>query len=234
MFQFLTVATPRRVKSARPWSSASCSSRPIMAPSARRLSAFTLVELLVVIAIIGVLVALLLPAVQAAREAARRTQCTNNLKQIGLALQNHHDAQKWFPQNRLPCRNATWLVAILPYMEEGIAADLWDPQKSYHFQPPKAVQTQVSAFYCPTRRSAPQLSIDGDSRTGVSHVPGALGDYAGCMGDGIQGDNHIGQLSKGRERRSRLQSLYKLLQWHESRHFIDQTPSLCDQNLKAH
>ncbi|QDU88824.1 hypothetical protein Pla175_22080 [Pirellulimonas nuda] len=89
--------------------------------------AFTLVELLVVIAIIGILVALLLPAVQAAREAARRSQCQNQLKQIGIALLNYHDAQGQFPPGA-PCRttNGTgcsmipgpnWVVAILPYME---------------------------------------------------------------------------------------------------------------------
>jgi prepilin-type N-terminal cleavage/methylation domain-containing protein len=96
---------------------------------------FTLVELLVVIAIIGVLVALLLPAVQAAREAARRTQCLNNLKQLGIAAHNFHDAKKQFPsssQGQFPVvstmstgQNGSGLYQMLPYMEEQVLFDLF-------------------------------------------------------------------------------------------------------------
>ncbi|WP_218934589.1 DUF1559 domain-containing protein [Rosistilla ulvae] len=99
---------------------------------------FTLVELLVVIAIIGILVGLLLPAVQAAREAARRMQCTNNLKQIGLALHNHHDTYKRFPpggaQDQAPFGTdatattnwgSNWLVYILPFVEGNTIYDQW-------------------------------------------------------------------------------------------------------------
>ncbi len=91
--------------------------------------AFTLVELLVVIAIIGILVALLLPAIQAAREAARRTQCTNNLKQFGIGLQNYHDAYKCFPSSGA-CNwgrpEVGWQVQILPFMEQ---QNVWDAIK---------------------------------------------------------------------------------------------------------
>jgi prepilin-type N-terminal cleavage/methylation domain-containing protein len=99
---------------------------------------FTLVELLVVIAIIGILVALLLPAIQAAREAARRTECANNLKQLGLALHNHHDTFGRFPpggaDDRQPFGERTggggwggsWLAFILPYVEQGALFDQLD------------------------------------------------------------------------------------------------------------
>jgi prepilin-type N-terminal cleavage/methylation domain-containing protein/prepilin-type processing-associated H-X9-DG protein len=90
---------------------------------ARRSPGFTLVELLVVIAIIGILVALLLPAIQAAREAARRSQCQNNLKQIGLAILNHESSTQSLPPGCFLGEGSAWSAFILPYLEEGNAFD---------------------------------------------------------------------------------------------------------------
>ncbi len=90
---------------------------------AKHASAFTLVELLVVIAIIGILVALLLPAIQAAREAARRSQCQNNLKQIGLAVSNYESTIKALPPGAFLAEGSAWSAFILPYLEEGAAFD---------------------------------------------------------------------------------------------------------------
>jgi len=108
----------------RPRAVAACSS---LDNKRSRPGGFTLVELLVVIAIIGILIALLLPAVQSAREAARRTQCSNQLKQIGLALQNYHDSHKKFPHGtRWPIGAPNWRVMVLPYLEQNALYDQLD------------------------------------------------------------------------------------------------------------
>jgi prepilin-type N-terminal cleavage/methylation domain-containing protein/prepilin-type processing-associated H-X9-DG protein len=122
---------------------------------------FTLVELLVVIAIIGVLVALLLPAVQAAREAARRTQCVNNLKQLGIAAQNYHDSHKSLMPGARSCCWGTWQYDILPYFEQAQLAALYDPDRPYingsvsdyrngNSQMVALTQTRLPTLTCPS------------------------------------------------------------------------------------
>lgn len=149
--------------------------------------AFTLIELLVVIAIIAVLVALLLPAVQKVREAANRARCANNLKQIGLAIAGFHDVNHAYPPARINgTGHASWALLILPYLEEKNLFDLWDLRRSYYYQTQAAQRGQVKGYYCPSRRSAPQLSLDGDvpgdppapTSPYDVHMPGALSDYA--------------------------------------------------------
>jgi prepilin-type N-terminal cleavage/methylation domain-containing protein len=108
-------------------------------------SAFTLVELLVVIAIIGVLVALLLPAVQSAREAARRTQCTNNLKQIALGTQNYGDVYGGvYPVGGYACCWGTWIVGLLPYVEQKA---LYDQYKYFGAIGPAGGNADVNTRY---------------------------------------------------------------------------------------
>ncbi len=144
-------------------------------------SGFTLIELLVVIAIIAVLIAMLLPAVQQAREAARRSQCRNNLKQIGLAIQNFHDSKGTLPSSRLGPQHASWFVQILPYLDQVALYKQWTLNDTYYLQKPSARTTSVSGYYCPSRR-APMLSTQFEiSSTGLPDsqpYPGALGDYA--------------------------------------------------------
>jgi hypothetical protein len=144
------------------------------------------VELLVVIAIIGILIALLLPAVQAAREAARRMQCANNLKQIGLAIMSFEAAHGTLPSSRVACCHGTWASEIWPFMEHKANEDLWDPELSFYYQDAELKKHQVAAYFCPSRRGPPQLSMPGqDVWRGSPDEPAALADYAGCMGDGL-------------------------------------------------
>ena len=171
------------------------------ATSSRAKHGFTLVELLVVIAIIGILVALLLPAIQSAREAARRTQCLNNLKQIGLAILNYESSRKCYPRGRwnldpadaskhkvtdrpaAKSNDACWTVVVLPYAEEQNIASQYDLKKEwFHTDNRTAVSYPLKIFVCP---SVPELG-----RVDVQFTAGdkpAAGDY-GCVngvGDGV-------------------------------------------------
>ena len=114
--------------------------RTLTSPSRhlRSRAGFTLIELLVVMAIIGILVALLLPAVQSSREAARRTQCRNNLKQIGIAIHNFHEMHRFLPPSRNYDHYTSWAFLILPGMEKVNLFDSWDPTLKYYYQPDEA------------------------------------------------------------------------------------------------
>lgn len=155
----------------------------------RERRAFTLVELLVVIAIIGILIALLLPAVQAAREAARRSQCTNNLKQIALGFHNYHDTHRTFPRHTYtgvgPLGNiGQWqgpsaFVMILPFIEQRSVYDQWN--WSYYWYDNSAMpsgrpsntvlnRTKVATFVCPSDSPFPNVTYAG-CNYGVSVGP---------------------------------------------------------------
>jgi prepilin-type N-terminal cleavage/methylation domain-containing protein/prepilin-type processing-associated H-X9-DG protein len=160
-------------------------------PMPPRRSAFTLVELLVVIAIIGILVALLLPAIQAAREAARRTQCINNLRQLGLGMHNYLSAKKVFPHgintgkaNEL---NVTWCSALLPYLEETAVDSIFDPTIVWpHFYNSRfdanpgnaeAWRSRIGTFECPSDIQGVEGYYDQ-----VRNGPGfTRSNYVGCF-----------------------------------------------------
>jgi len=173
-----------------------------LSPQQKSRQGFTLIELLVVIAIIAILIALLLPAVQQAREAARRSNCKNNLKQLGIGLHNFHDVHGHFPPgagNRVcpesnpKCtsgyiRGTTWLVHMLPQIDQQPLHDQYDFDQSYTATPNLRVGNfKVPIFYCPSGQD-PE-SRRGRSANGSERVDGTFNystHYYGIMGPNLR------------------------------------------------
>jgi prepilin-type N-terminal cleavage/methylation domain-containing protein/prepilin-type processing-associated H-X9-DG protein len=166
------------------------------APPARS-TGFTLIELLVVIAIIALLIALLLPAVQQVREAARRSQCQNNLKQLGIAFHNYHDVHGVFPKggyggglafpalyntsNARACRQVSWGTALLPYLDQAPLYNRWDHSLWYvEGSNQELAQTRLSVFLCPSC-PLPALKPNGDNPGSTPQY--ARSDYSGNYGE---------------------------------------------------
>jgi hypothetical protein len=162
-----------------------------------------LVELLVVIAIIGILVALLLPAIQAAREAARRSQCANNLRQQGIALQNHHDSKRAFPfgvemlggigQKGEADQRSTWALEILPYTEDDALRRLYDPKYSMVAPQHQGLREKfVPLYFCPSDFTWALETPDSGPAEGVTGRGGgsagalySMSSYRGNAGRGV-------------------------------------------------
>jgi prepilin-type N-terminal cleavage/methylation domain-containing protein/prepilin-type processing-associated H-X9-DG protein len=155
-----------------------------------RRNGFTLVELLVVIAIIGVLIALLLPAVQAAREAARRMQCNNKIKQISLSLHNYHDTHSTFPPGAFADGLPTWPLFVFPFLEMTAQHQQINFSSKYYRDPNRLflVENRFSTFVCPSDTLQYLFSWRGQNSSGASITTGPtypLHNYLGCSGNTV-------------------------------------------------
>ncbi len=160
----------------------------MMSEQIRLRRGFSLIELLVVMAVVAVLVALLLPVVQQAREAARRTQCRNNLRQFGIALHSYESSHGCFPPGAIVSADgstvyATANVMLLPYFEQANLAGLYDPQLPWYMQSPGVAQTVVPSFICPSSSKQNPFQMQGLASFGVpvGDLFGAT-DYVFCKG----------------------------------------------------
>ena len=153
--------------------------------SVRRQRGFTLIELLVVIAIIAVLISLLLPAVQQARSAARRTQCRNNMKQIALGLHNYHETFKCFPMG-MNTQIYGPFVAILPYLDRGNLQNTYDFNE-YYTEPDnlEAINTKLGIYLCPS------MNLPRNVPDATCNEAGAPTSYGGSLGTDSNGSDGI-------------------------------------------
>jgi prepilin-type N-terminal cleavage/methylation domain-containing protein/prepilin-type processing-associated H-X9-DG protein len=155
-------------------------------------SGFTLIELLVVVAVIGILIGLLLPAVQRAREAANRVKCQNNLKQIGLACHLYENATTEFPPTSPINTTQSWAWVLLPYLEQQNLYNAWSSTTAiYQVNNAAALATPVPVYFCPSRRDPSSgavtslpLAQSAASCAGMpaESTPTAVGDYAAAIG----------------------------------------------------
>ncbi|WP_437190938.1 DUF1559 domain-containing protein [Planctomicrobium sp. SH527] len=183
-------------------------------PANRRQRGFTLIELLVVIAIIAILIALLLPAVQQAREAARRSQCKNNLKQLGLALHNYGDTYGQFPIASFPLiapasgrvKSVSWIVRVFPMMEQGAAYNQINFSSDFTAQdgPDRNWQLRqslrVAGLNCPSS-SLPSTRVDPTTNSSSVGAPASItvqvSDYAGIAGGAIHPQTGAAPIESG-------------------------------------